>query len=121
MSVDCTGYIGYTVTLKEDLKSNDYDFFDDFVDEHKEYSQWGFEGKARVRLVIDGMCGNFARLIFIDDKIEDCYVDGKEYFALRSSAIPNDVYDELNKVYKLMYNKDLDKSLIEYALWFLFS
>ena len=40
MSVDCTGYIGYTVTLKRDLDSDDFDFFNDFDDEHKEYSMW---------------------------------------------------------------------------------
>jgi hypothetical protein len=123
MSVDCTGYIGYTVTLKENLNSDDFDFFNDFEDEHGEYSQWDFKSKTkeRVRLVVDGMSGDFARLIFVDDIIEDSWMDGKDYFALRSSAIPNDVYDELNKAYKLMYNKDLDKTLIEYALWFLFS
>jgi hypothetical protein len=123
MSVDCTGYIGYTVTLKRDLNSDDFDFFNDFEDEHGEYSQWDFKSKTkeRVRLVIDGMSGDFARLIFVDDTIEDCWMDGKDYFALRSSDVPDDVYNELNKAYKLMYNKDLDKTLIEYALWFLFS
>lgn len=30
------------------------------------------------------------------------------------------MYEQLNKAYKLMYNKNLDKTLIEYALWFLF-
>lgn len=122
MSVDCTGYIGYTVTLKEDLTSDDFDFFNDFDDAHSEYSQWSFknDGTERVRLVVDGMSGDFARLILVDKKIEDCWVNGDDYFALRSNNVPNDVYDELNKAYRLMYEKDLDKSLIEYALWFLF-
>ena len=123
MSVDCTGYIGYTVTLKENLNSDDFDFFNDFDDEHGEYSQWEFKNKAkeRVRLVVDGMSGDFARLIFVEDKIEDCWINGKDYFALRSGDIPDNVYDELNKAYQLMYGKELDKSLIEYALCFLFS
>ena len=73
-----------------------------------------------MRLVVDGMSGDFARLIFVEDKIEDCWVDGKDYFALKSGDIPDNVYDELNKAYQLMYGKELDKSLIEYALWFLF-
>lgn len=122
MSVDCTGYIGYTVTLKKDLNSDDFDFFNDFDDEHSEYSMWEHKGaKEKVRLVIDGMSGDFARLVFVDKKFEDCWINGKDYFALRSSDVPDEVYNELNKVYKLMYNKDLDKTLIEYALWFLFS
>jgi hypothetical protein len=122
MSVDCTGYIGYTVTLKRDLDSDDFDFFNDFDDEHSEYSQWEFKkkDKERTRLVVDGMSGDFARLIYVEHKIEDCWVDGKDYFPLRGDHIPEDVYNELNKAYRLMYDKDLDKSLIEYALWFLF-
>lgn len=123
MSVDCTGYIGYTVTLKRDLYGDDFDFFNDFDDEHGEYSQWDFKNKSteRVRLVVDGMNGEFARLIFVEHKIEDCWINGKDYFALQSQSVPDNVYEELNKAYKLMYDKDLDKSLIEYALWFLFS
>ena len=122
MSVDCTGYIGYTVTLKRDLDSDDFDFFNDFDDLHREYSQWDFKSKnkERTRLVVDGMSGDFARLIYVEHKIEDCWINGKDYFALINSPIPDNVYEELNKAYKLMYDKELDKSSVEYALWFLF-
>lgn len=121
MSVDCRGYVGYTVTLKRDLNSDDFDFFDDFENEHKEYSMWEHKKPTeKVRLVIDGMRGDFARLVCVEHKIEDCWIDGKDYFSLKSQTIPDDVYGQLNKAYKLMYGKDLDKSLIEYALWFLF-
>ena len=103
------------------MNSDDFDFFNDFEDEHKEYSMWEYKKPTeKVRLVIDGMNSDFARLIFVDEKIEDCWIDGKDYFTLRSQAVSDDVYEQLNKAYKLMYNKDLDKSLIEYALWFLF-
>ncbi len=121
MSVDCTGYVGYTVTLKEDLSHTDFDFFNNFEDEHNEYSMWEHKRPTeKVRLIIDGMNGSFARLIFVDEKFEDCWINGKEYFSLRSQSVPDDVYEQLNKAYKLMYGKDLDKSLIEYSLWFLF-
>lgn len=120
MSVDCTGYIGYAVTLKENLTSNDFKFFEDFDIKHGEYSQFDFKGENRVRLIVDGMNGSAARLIFVDKKIEECWVEGKDYFALKSPRVPDNVYDELNKAYKLMYNKNLEKSSIEYVLWFLF-
>lgn len=120
MSVDCKAYIGYTVTLKESLTDNDFDFFNNFEDEHGEYSQWEFKGKEKVRLIVDGMCGYYARLVFVDEKIEDCWINGKDYFALKYPPIPDDVYEQLNKAYKLMYQKDLDKNMIEYALWFQF-
>ena len=122
MSVECTGYIGYTITLKRDLDSDDFDFFNDFDDEHGEYSQWDFKNKSkdRVRLVVDGMNGEFARLVYVEHKIEDCWVNGKDYFPLNSAIVPENVYEELNKAYIYLYNKELDKDLIEYAVWFLF-
>lgn len=118
MSVDCEGYIGYTVTLKTDLNGEDFDFFNDFSETHYEYNQYHCKGK--VLLVVDGMCGEFARLVFVDEHIKECWIEGKNYFALKSQNIPDKAYDELNKAYRLMYGQDLDKSLVEYALWFLF-
>ena len=119
MSVDCEAFIGYTVTLKKDLKGEDFEFFCSFGDEHPEYNQYDCKGK--VLLVTDGMCGDYARLIFVDEHIEECWIEGKDYYPLKSQSIPDDVYDELNKAYKLVYGKDLDKDLVEYALWFQFS
>lgn len=119
MSVSCEAYVGYTVTLKEYLSSEDFDFFADFEDEHGEYNLYDCKGK--VLFVVDGMNGDYARFVFVDEHIEECWVVGKDYFPLRSpSAIPDNVYYELNKAYKLMYDKELDKNLIEYALWFQF-
>jgi len=107
--------------IKKDLSHTDFDSFYDFINEHNEYDMFEHnEETEKVKLVIDGMNGNFARLVFVDEKIENCWVNDKEYFTLRSQSVPNDVYKQLNKAYKLMYNKDLDETLIEYALWFLF-
>lgn len=119
MSVSCEQYMGYTVTLKTDLKHDDYEFFNEFSEEHSEYNQYDCKGK--VLLVIDGMCGEYARLVFVDNHIRDSWTDGNEYIVLRNSAVPDDIYNELNKAYRLMYEKDLDQDLIEYALWFHFS
>lgn len=119
MSVSCEAYIGYTVTLKENLNSDDFDFFNEFIEEHSEYNQYDCKGK--VLLVTDGMCGEYARLVFVDEHIEECWIEGKDYFPLKSpSAIPDNVYEELNKAYKAMHGGELDEGLIEYALWFQF-
>ena len=119
MSVNCKQYIGYTVTLKTDLKHEDYDFFDEFIEEHSEYNQ--FDCKGKVSLVVDGMCGIYARLVYVDKSIRDSRSDGEDYIVLRNSPVPDEVYNELNKAYKAIYDKDLDKDAIEYALWFHFS
>ena len=129
MSVDCEAYIGYTVTLKTNLNSADFNFFNDFEDRHAEYSQWShkhdedgkYNREGKVLLVIDGMSGHYTRLIFVDEYMERCWVEGKRYFPLKSQSISDDAYEELNKAYQLMYGKELDKDLIEYALWFHFS
>lgn len=120
MSVDCRAFIGYTVTLKEYLNSNDFDLFEDFQEHHSEYNQYDCKGK--VLFVVDGMCGDYARFVFVDECIEECWIEGKDYFPLKSqSTAPDTVYEELNKAYKSLYDKELDKALIEYALWFQFS
>ena len=118
MSVSCEAYIGYTVTLKRNLTGEDFDFFSEFSETHGEYNQYDCKGK--VLLVVDGMCGEYARLVFVDEHIEECWIEGKDYFILRNHAIPANVYEELSKAYKFLYGEELDKELIEYALWFCF-
>ena len=118
MSVSCEAYVGYTVTLKRNLDDEDFDFFNEFVEAHGEYNQYNC--KDKVLLVVDGMCGEYARLIFVDYKLEDCLFEGKDYFVLRNANIPDKIYNELNKAYNALYNKNLDVEQIEYAMWFLF-
>lgn len=120
MSVSCEAYIGYTVTLKTDLNCDDFDFFLDFKEKHSEYNLYDCKGK--VTLVVDGMNGDYARLVFVDEHIEECWIEGKDYFSLKSqSPVPDNVYAALDKAYGLMYQKELDEIKIDYALWFQFS
>lgn len=119
MSITCEAYIGWTVTLKENLNSNDFNFFNEFCEQHDEYCQYNCKGK--VLLSVDGMCGHYARLTYVDEHIEECWIEGKDYFPLKNLIIPDDIYAILNEAYRLLYDKDLDKNLIEYALWFQFS
>lgn len=114
MSVDCSLYIGYTVNLKEDLSGDDFNFFEKF----DEYNRFNCEGKAV--LLVDGMNGHYARIIFVDKKIDDIW-ECNDYYKLRKGNIPDEVYNEMNKLYKAMYEKELDKDLIEYGLTVCFS
>ena len=118
MSTSCEAYVGYTVTLKENLTSDDFEFFWEFIDKHGKYNLRDCENS--VSLVTDGMCGEFARLIYVDHFISECWVEGKSYYKLRCSEIPDDIYQKLNTAYNELYGKELDKSNIEYALWYLF-
>lgn len=119
MSTTCEAYIGWTVTLKKNLNSDDFEFFNGFREQHGEYCQYDCKGK--VLLSVDGMCGDYARLTYVDEHIKECWIDDKDYFPLKSPAVPDDIYAMLNEAYHLLYGKDLNKSLVEYALWFQFS
>ena len=110
MSISCEAYIGYTVTLATDLTEEDFEFF---------YKAEDIELPDRVQIIVDGMCGHYARLIYID-KILDCWCDEAEYFSLKtpSEEIPDNVFRALNKAYCALYKKLLNKKQIEYALSF---
>ena len=109
MSVDYKLYIGYTVNLKNDSNYEDFNFFHNF----DEYNEFNCEGK--VLLLVDGMNGEYARLIFVDKKICDIW-KCDNYYKLQKGDIPDAVYGEMNELYKAMYGKELDKGLIEYGL-----
>lgn len=119
MSVSCECYVGYVVTLKTDLSNDDFNFFLDFMEEHTEYNRYDCDGT--VLMVIDGMCGNYARFVFVEKCIKDCWATGEEYFKLSGDAIPDNVYNELNKAYEAMYAEELERSRIDHAIWYHFS
>lgn len=109
MSISCEAYVGYTVTLKTDLTNEDFDFFNDAEN---------IELPERVQLVVDGMCGHYARLVYVEENF-DCWTDNEKYYRLdKHPVVTVGIYDELNKVYKQMYNKELDYREITYALFF---
>jgi hypothetical protein len=120
MSVDCEVFIGYTVNLKEDLTNEDFEFFENFTDSHREYSVFNRNSDSKVKFVEDGMNGLYARLVYIDKRLdsEDFYRADNFFSASKSPNNFDEVYEELNKAYRLMYGKDLEKSQVEYAVWF---
>ena len=119
MSVDCELFIGYTVNLKNDLKREDFDFFDKCQIEHKIKDQFDDLKNGEVYLVVDGMNGQYARLINLTAHKDNLWsADGKaDYEILNDGIIPKEVYEKLNDVYKKMYNEDLNIDRIEFASW----
>ena len=110
MSVDCELYVGYTVNLKNNLDYEDFVFFENGLNEYKKFD---CEGKAI--LLVDGMNGNYAKIIFVDKKICDIWACD-DYYKLQNGNIPDEVYNEMNKLYTAIYGQELDKRLIEYGL-----
>lgn len=108
MSVSCEAYIGYTVNLATNLKEEDFEFFCNAED---------IDLPDRVQIIVDGMCGHYARLIYVD-RVFDCWCDETEYFALKSPEVTDKIFSDLNKAYYALYGKLLDRERIEYALSF---
>ena len=126
MSVNCEMFIGWTVKLIEgDVTNQDFDFFHELEEKDSDFE--AFKGKysqyndddTKVKLVVDGMSGEYVRLIYIakNRNIWD-FDDENAYDKLSNEQVPEDIYNELNECYKKIYNKDLEKDKVEYALWY---
>lgn len=121
MSVSCEQFVGYTLTVKTKLNSQDFEHFEQFLRNHPEY---GKLAEAKIALIVDGMNGLYARFIYIDNHVSGLQVvdDDIDYTTLSRVEAPDEVYNEMQKAYNLLYAKPLDNSLkIEYAVWFHYS
>lgn len=120
MSIRIERIKGFTITLKENLSHEDFKFFNNLDEKYKEFDYGGEYychslKPNKVALIIDGMCAEYARLVYIEKVSE--VDDEDEYLLLKEKEITDEVYKALNKAYKMIYGNDLDKSKIEYALW----
>ena len=126
MSVRCEMFLGWTVKLIEgDVSDNDFEFFEQLEEIEPDFQ--AFKGKyslytdddTKVKLVVDGMNGLYVRLIYVH-KNKPIYSSGDEidYEKLSNEQVPDDIYNELNECYKKIYDKDLEKDKVEYALWY---
>lgn len=116
MSVNSEIYWGYTVELEDQSTEIDFDKYNEFIELHPEYNR--YNDKNTVQLVIDGMGGEYVRLIYVMEHIKDLY---KDFFHYSKADSEEYVYNELNKAYRMLENKDLDKSSIKLAFWSHFS
>jgi len=126
MSVSCEMFLGWTVRLIEgNVSDDDFEFFEELEEREPEFR--AFKGKyskftkdnTKVKLVVDGMNGLYARLIYVHkNKCIYSFDDGISYEKLSNEQVPDDIYSELNECYKKIYNKDLERDKVEYALWY---
>lgn len=115
MSVDCDMYCGYTVQIREKLTGNDFRQLNDFLENNPKYNQ--YEDKNTVKLVIDGMNGLYARLIYVDKHNRYVWGDEDEPYQVIKKDLPEDVYSILNEAYQAIQGVPLDKKIVNYALW----
>ena len=117
MSVECNRIRGFTYTMpymREKFESMLGDKFYDFY-----FSAYDSEIN-KVYIVNDGMNGDYTRIVY-PEKIQGpyCYQDGDDsYYKVSNEECPQDIYDKMNALYRKVYDKDLDKSKIEKAIWY---
>lgn len=106
MSVDLTHYLGIGVKLSDDP---DFDKFDAIEEKYPQYSQYEFiretaEAKSNIRLIVDGMNGDYAYLMYVINEVEqeDMYSSRATNEFPFNSIESTDVISELQTVYSLL-------------------
>ena len=126
MSVDMTHYFGVGLKLTDDP---DFDRLHDFEDKYPQYSVYEFmrkttEAKSNIRLIVDGMNGLYAYLMYVIKE-----TDGEEMWSTEctkefpfNSIESADVISELQEVYSnLNDGKELRTANISIISLFHFS
>lgn len=122
MSVECNRIKGFVVTMPydigfeeiENLFGNEFDKID--------FNCW--ESKPdKAYLFYDGMNGEYIRICYAESvgSPYDFCDDDEDYFRLKDKDITDEIYDAMNYIYKKIYKRDLEKTQIEYALWYFWS
>lgn len=108
MSVSMTHYFGIGIKLT-DKEIDDFDKYNDFEDKYPQYSRYGFmrrttEAKSNIRLIVDGMNGLYAYLMYVikeTDGEEMWSTECTKEFPLNSIESANAI-SELQEVYSLL-------------------
>lgn len=122
MSVRVDKYFGWTVELKNELNSEDFDFYNEFRDSHQNLSQYGKGALPNeIKLVVNGMSGLFARLIYIVSVSYDVsWVEEDNDIlnqSLKEKVIPDNILNELNIVYMQLMGEKLKKEQVALKEW----
>lgn len=119
MSVNCKLLVGYTVTLKTNLSDDDYEFYDNAVEKHRIKEQWSSLKPNEVYYIVDGMSGEYARIIYLLTHY-DLEEDTNQAYTRIDNVDFSEAYKKLNEVYlkiKKPEDKPLEPSQVELASW----
>lgn len=75
----------------------------------------------KIKLVVDGMNGSFARLIYVLSASYDvAWVDEDNAIlndTLKENIVPENIYKELNTVYRQLTGQELQKENVKLKEW----
>lgn len=121
MSVSVDKYFGWTIDLKTDLNCNDFDFYHKFIDKHPNLDQWKNCMPNEIKLILDGMNGLFARLVYVLSVSYDvAWVDEDNDIlndTLKENIVPENIFKELNTIYTQLTGQELQKEKVKLKEW----
>ena len=121
MSISVDKYFGWTIDLKTNLDCNDFDFYDEFTNKHPDLEEGDNCMPNKIKLVVDGMNGSFARLIYVLSASYDvAWVDEDNAIlndTLKENIVPENIYKELNTVYRQLTGRELQKEEVKLKEW----
>lgn len=122
MSVRVDKYFGWTIELKKELNCNDFEFYNNFIEKHQNLNQYG-KGVMpnEIKLILNGMSGLFARLIYILSVAYDvAWVDEDNDVlneTLKENIVPESTFKELNEIYVQLTGQELQKEQVKLKEW----
>ena len=121
MSVSVDKYFGWTIDLKTDLNCNDFDFYHKFIDKHPNLDQWKNCMPNEIKLILDGLNGLFARLVYVLSVSYDvAWVDEDNDIlndTLKENIVPENIFKELNTIYTQLTGQELQKEKVKLKEW----
>ena len=121
MSISVNRYFGWTIDLKTNLDCNDFDFYDELMNKHTDLEERVNCMPNKIKLVLDGMNGTFARLVYVLAVSYDvAWVDEDNDILndnLKENVVPENVFKELNTVYMQLTGQELQKENVKLKEW----
>ena len=123
MSVDSRVIVGLTLELGSNLTAADFKRLHALEEKYPEIDEFNHDRKDRegkLLLIYDGMCSQFARLVYVDK-----YIDGgnlgkrNELFKLATGyrCIDPEVFNKMSDLYEEYHDHRPAATDFQYALW----
>ena len=124
MSVSSRIIVGLTLELGRDLTAADFKRLHELEDKHPEIDEYNHpreDREGKLLLIYDGMCSQFARLVFVDKYIEGGNL-GKGNSEIIELAIPQklfnpEVVEKMYDLYEEYHGHRPAATDFRYALW----
>ena len=122
MSVDCRIFTGLTIELAHDLNSFDFKKYHKFVEKYPELDEYTYDRadrEGKLLLIVDGMSGEFLRLVHVDKLINGNIGESNEFVELAApdSCFSLELFKKMCEIYEEYNREPPALSDFKYAMW----